>query len=354
MRAAQWTVLTFVGAIGALLVLAPSTTGPEGTEDATAPDLGRLAPVMAPPPEETERARFVPEAGTVVDLAVEQGRMVILCREGWRYHSGGTSRGWFGDPSPGSPDWLDRPVAVALGEGKVYVLEAGRFLVSVWDTLGSRTGVLALPVGSTSAHRPTRLLLGPDNAPLVVVQQFNEDGTASWDIVAFDSRANPRTLLSLPNQQETMIFQEPILALRGRELLSMDPLNHDLSRVDAESKALSVVAQREDPPLWFVPQRHVQGYQQLQGRMSGPMAALSALPRTWPSVRDFTVREDGSLLLTVTATEDRLHVEHLSPVAVPLGRLNLDGFAQPLFLSKGRAFIADEGLDETVIHEFVF
>ena len=84
------------------------------------------------------------------------------------------------------------------------------------------------------------------------------------------------------------------------------------------------------------------------------MAKLSALPEFWPSVRDFTIRDDGSLLLTVTATEDRWHVEHLDPGATPLARFNLDGFVQPLFLSDGRAFLAEEDINETVIYEFVF
>ena len=84
------------------------------------------------------------------------------------------------------------------------------------------------------------------------------------------------------------------------------------------------------------------------------MGSLSALPTVWPSVRDFTVREDGSLLLMVTATEDRIHIEHLSPEAAPIGRFNLDGFDHPVFLSDGRAFIVTEGIEETVIYELVF
>ena len=151
-----------------------------------------------------------------------------------------------------------------------------------------------------------------------------------------------------------MIFQEPLLSRHGSALFTVHALTHEISRLDAESTGIGFVAGRDDPPLWYVPHRHVREYRELLGSMAGPMAALSALPEFWPSVRDFTVRDDGSLVLTVTATEDRRHVEHLSARAVPLGRFNLDGFAEPLFLSNGRAFIADERLDETVIHEFIF
>lgn len=354
MRAAQWTALIFLLTIGALFFIRFLTGSSQGAEDPTRPDLGGLAPIMTPPPEQLERARFIPEGGDLVDLAVRGDRMAILGRDGWLYSSGDSSRGWFGDHTPGSPDWIDRPISIALGESEVFILDERRLLVSVWDTLGTRTGDLSLPISSTLAHRPTKVLLGPKGRLLVVVQRINMDGTASWDIVAFDSLGSATSLVSIPNQSETMIFQEPLLSVSGSTLMSMDPLTQGLSSVDPASGWVTSVAQREDPPFWLVPRRHVRSYRQLLGRMGGTMAKLSALPEFWPSVRDFTIRDDGSLLLTVTATEDRWHVEYLDPGATPLARFNLDGFVQPLFLSDGRAFLAEEGINETVIYEFVF
>ena len=354
MRAAQWTALIFLVTISALYLIRFLTGSSQGAEDPRRPDLGNLAPIMTPLPKQLERARFTPEGGDLVDLAVRGDRMAILGRDGWLYSSEDSSRGWFGDHTPGSPDWIDRPISIALGESEVFILDGRRSLISVWDTLGTRTGDLSLPISSTLAYRPTKVLLGPKGHPLVVVQRIDMDGTASWDIVAFDSLGSASSLVSIPNQAETMIFQEPLLSVSGSTLMSMDPLTQGLSSVDPASGRVTSVAQRGDPPFWLVPHRHVRSYKQLLGRMGGPMAQLSALPEFWPSVRDFTIRDDGSLLLTVTATEDRWHVEYLDPGATPLARFNLDGFVQPLFLSDGRAFIAEEGINETVIYEFVF
>lgn len=354
MRAAHWTIALFFFAIGGLLLLRLSPGESRAGENPAIPDLGTLAPIMNPPPQRVERARFVPEVGAVVELAAQGDKMVILSSKGWLFQSGASSHGWFGDPTPGSPAWLDRAVSVALGEGDVYILDERRSTVSVWDTLGIRTGEFPIPVRADLVQQPKRVLIGPTGDPLLVALGINMDGAAAWTILAIDSLGGTRTLDSLPSREESVIFQEPRLAVNSLSLFMIDPLTQLLSSYDQVSGGFGPPARREAPPLWFVPKRQLREYQRLLGRMGGTLARLSALPEHWPSVQDFTVRADGSILLVVTATEDRFHIEHLTSGTVPIGRFNLDGFDRPLFLSDGRAFIAEEGINETVIYEFIF
>jgi hypothetical protein len=354
MRAAHWTIALFFFAIGGLLLFRLSPRDSRAGEDPVSPDLGALAPLMRPLPQRVERARFVPETGAVVELAAQGDKMVILSSKGWLFQSGESSRGWFGDPTPGSPAWLDRAVSVALGKGEVYILDERRSTVSIWDTLGVRTGEFPISPRTDLVQQTKQIILGSTGDLLLVVLGINMDGDAAWTILAMDSLGGSRTVDSLPSRDESMIFQEPRLALDSLSLLMVETLTQRLSSFDRDSGSFTPRSQRDRPPLWYIPQRNIREYQKILGRMRGTMGSLSALPTVWPSVRDFTVREDGSLLLMVTATEDRIHIEHLSPEAAPIGRFNLDGFDQPVFLSDGRAFIVSEGLEETVIYELVF
>lgn len=354
MRATHWTSITFLTAIGVLLLFQLPFGEAESSSDPTLPDRGNLAPLLSPLPRLVERVRVVPEMGPVVDLATLHDQMVLLSSKGWLLHSGGVSRGWFGDPTPGSPTWLDHGVSVAVGEGEVSILDARRSSVSVWDTVGNRVREIPIPIEATLAQQPKQLLLGPEGEILALLLKVNLDGSASFDIMALDPLGGARTVATLPKQGETMLFQEPRLAWAPSSLLMMDPLTHSLSSLTLSSGQVTQLPSRVAPPLWSVPRSHVREYEKLLGRMGSTMAGLSQLPPEWPSVRDFSVRPDGSILLAVTATEDRVHIEHLRPDGTPIGRFSLEGFAQPVFLSSGRAFLAEQRIDETVIYEFIF
>jgi hypothetical protein len=212
---------------------------------------------------------------------------------------------------------------------------------------------LRIPSGSTYAQRPTQMLLGPRRSPLVALQRVETDGEAFWDLLAFGPRGEVEPVLSLPRPSRSMVFSEPLLAFQDSTLLSMAPLTHGLSRVDLRTGRLAGISNRVDPPMWYVPRRHRREYRRMVRGLGGNAAGLAGLPDLWPSVRDFTVRDDGSLLVAVTAGEDRVHIELLTRELEPLGRFSDAGFLESVFLSQGRAFIAEERMDGTVIHELL-
>jgi hypothetical protein len=353
MRAARWTTVLFLASGAALAGAFLATSGPSGAEDPAHPDVGHLAPPLEPPPLRIPIAVVSTDLGEVLDLTLHGGRVAILGAGGWLLQSASSSVELVRNSTPGSPNWLGRPVSIALGPDAVYVLDADRSVVSVWDTTGHRLTDLRIPFGSTYAQRPTQMVLGPQGFPIVTLTRVEAGGRAFWDLISFDPHGGSLPILSIPRSSRSMVFSEPILAVQDSTLFSMAPLTHALSRVHLETGRLISISTRPDPPLWYVPIRHRREYRRMVRGLGGTAVALSELPEFWPSVRDFTIREDGSLLVAVTAGEDRVHIELLTPGMNPAGRFSEEGFLQPLFLSQGRAFIAEERMDDTVIHELI-
>ena len=353
MRAARWTFVLFLISGAALTGAFLTTSGPVGAEDPAHPDVGILAPLLDPSPRRVPRAVLSPELGKVLDLSVHEGTVAILALDGWLLQSASSSVDWERNRSPGSPDWLGRPVSIALGPDSVYVLDGDRSVVSVWDRAGHRGKDLRIPSGTTYAQRPTQMLLGPRGSPLVALQRVETGGEAFWDLLAFGPRREADPVLSLPRPSRSMVFSEPLLAFQGSTLFSLAPLTHGLSRVDLKTGRLVGISNRADPPMWYVPRRHRREYRRMVRGLGGNAAGLAHLPDLWPSARDFTVRDDGSLLVAVTAGEDRVHIELLSPGMEPLGRFSEEGFLESVFLSRGRAFLAEEQMNGTVIHELL-
>jgi hypothetical protein len=353
MRDARWTFVLFLVSGAALAGAFLATSGPVGAEDPTRPDVGSLAPLLEPPPRRVPRALVSPELGEVRDLSLHGGTMAVLASDGWLLQSASSSVEWERSRSPGSPDWLGRPVSIALGPDSVYVLDGDRSVVSVWDRAGHRGRDLRIPSGSTYARRPTQMLLGPRGSPLVALQRVENGGEAFWDLLAVGPEGDFEAVLSLPRPYRSMVFSEPLLAFEDSTLFSMAPLTHGLSRVDLKTGRLVGISDRADPPMWYVPRRHRREYQRMIRGLGGNAAGLAGLPDRWPSVRDFTVQDDGSVLLAVTAGEDRVHIELLTLGMEPVGRFSEKGFLESVFLSRGRAFIAEEQMNGTVIHELL-
>jgi hypothetical protein len=150
-----------------------------------------------------------------------------------------------------------------------------------------------------------------------------------------------------------MIFEAPLLATADSTLFAMAPLVHELARVELANGRVTSLYTRTDPPLWAVPRRHRREYSRMLNGLGAAAAQLSQLPEFWPSVRDFSVKEGGSVLVAVTAGEDRQHIELLTRELTPIGRFSPEGFVEPVFLSQGRAFVVEEGVDETVVYELI-
>jgi len=353
MRAARWTFVLFLVSGAALTGAFLATSGPVGAEDPTHPDVGVLAPLLEPPPRRVSRAIVSPELGEVLDLSLHGGTVAILALEGWLLQSDSSSVEWKRSRSPGSPHWIGRPASIAVGPDSVYVLDRDRSVVSVWDRAGIRGRDLRIPSGSTYAQRPTQMVVGPRGPPLVALQRVGADGKAFWDLLAFGAQGEVTPVFSLPRPSRSMVFSEPLLAFQDSTLFSVTPLRHELSRVELKTGRLVRISSRADPPMWYVPRRHRREYRRMVRGLGGNAAGLASLPDHWPSVRDFTVRDDGLVLLTVTAGEDRVHIELLTPGMEPVGRFSEEGFLESVFLSRGRAFIAEEGMNGTVVHELL-
>lgn len=353
MRAARWSsglLLTFVAVLAGIHTL---TSASPGATDPSHPDRGKLAPFLDPPPGRVEVAHVDPDFGQVVDLAVDGEALAILTARGWVLRSGSSTVDWMGSRTVGSPDWFPGPNSIAVGSGTVYVLDAERSVVSVWDARGSRLGELTVPRYGSRYQRLCQLVLTPEDRPLVTLQEVRDDGTASWKILEFDTAGVPREALSLPGQSPNMVFEAPILATGDSTLVLMAPLVHELSRVDLATARVTSLFTRAAPPLWIVPRHHRRKYRRMLNTLGTVATRLSQLPEFWPSVRDFTVRDGGGVLVAVSAGEDRQHIELLTRELTPIGRFSPEGFAEPVFLSRGRAFLVEEGINGTVVYELI-
>jgi len=353
MRTAQWTFVTF---LTALLLLAGIrlTAGSGRSQDPRKPDRGRLAPVLDPPPRKIPLARFPDTPGPLLDLDTDGERIAVLARNGWAVHPTESGPAWHGGETAGSPDWLSRPESIALSGRTVYVLEPGRSIISVWDISGRRTGEIVIPVRRDLAQRGTSLVVGPSGRPVVVLQGMDQDGTAWWEIVELNPSGVVTGAVSIPTTENTAIFQEPKVAVRDVALLAMSSLSQELWAVDLAGNALHPVASRVDPPIWLLPPREQRKHEELLGRMPPAMAAVARLPDYWPPVREFTVREDGSIIQSTASGEASIQIELLTIGLEGLGRASLDGFPEPVFLAGGRAFVIEEETDGTVVYEILF
>lgn len=354
MRTAQWTLGIFLAATLFLGGLQISSLRGEAAQDPASPVKGTLAPVFRPPPIERLRLRLLDPPGPLVDLDVDGPRIAVLARTGWALDSGNGFPEWHGEETAGSPTWLSPAESIALAGEVVFILEPQRSILSIWDTAGARLQEISIPVRRDLAQRATRVVLGPSNRPVVVLQGMNRDGTAYWEILELNRRGEVTGLVSLPTDDEKAIYREPQLAVHGPALLAMSTLSQELWAVDLERGQLHPIAQRRSPPLWPLPRAERRKHARVLSRMPSAMAAHAQLPDYWPTLREFTVQMDGTILQATAAGEEIVQLEQLSLLLDPLGRANLEGFSQPVFLARGRAFVAYEGVEETRVHEIIF
>lgn len=354
MRTAQWLFLTLLATVLTLGGLHMSARRAEAGADPRRPEEGRLAPVLEPGPPMTEKARLRRSPGPIVDLAADGPRVAVLTRRGWFITNESGVESWHGEEIVGAPHWLSGAEAIALKGDRVYILEPQRSILSVWDENGVRRGEISIPVRRDLAQRGTEVLLGPSGRPVVVLQGMDQDGTAYWEILELDSNGQITGMVSLPSKEETAIYQEPKLAVRGPALLSMSSLSQELWAVDLAHGELHPVAVREAPPLWTLPREERRKHRELLARMPGTMARVARLPEYWPPVRDFTVLKDGTVVQVTAAGEETVQLERLTTRLEPLGRANSGGFSHPVFLSRGRVFVVEDRTEETVVYELFF
>lgn len=365
MRAVHGLVIVLSLTVGVLVWILLPGEGPRGMEDPARPDRGVLAPFNGEVPL-VPLVRIPGGAGRIVDLAASGEILAILTRNRWYIRDARGAegvRGGFGDPTPGSPDWLARPVSIAMSGHAVYVLDAGRSLVSVWDTGGVRRGEIPLRPGDELSFQPMQVLIGPGGDLIVLSLSISREGVGRWEATTYGhvgvqavrvrgEEQAPARVLAVEGKASSFIFHRPFLAPHQESLLGAMALDQSFFRARPGSGDPEPLFQRPDAPRWEVPLSQQRRYADILSRMGGVAAGLSHLPEQWPSIRGLTVRPDGSFLLAVAAGEEHQHLELLSPEGIPLRRLNRDGFTEPVFVHGGRAFMVSEDLDETVIYEF--
>lgn len=326
----------------------------EGAASPTEPAKGALAPFLGDSAAWVEVGRLEGAAGSPVDLAANDSGVVVLFAAEWYWVQGGIVAGGFGDPVPGSPHFLAQPKGVALGKGQVLILEQAGPRVSFWDRAGARLGEIPLPPPPEGFGLPLQVLADGEGNPLVLTLVQLPRGDARWEVGRLSWDASPQGLFSLPASRPSGLFARPFLARSGAHLLALMALDHQLYSVPLEGGRVEQVSQRRDPPLWAVPPRVRARYQSRIGALGGGrLGDLMDLPPYYPSVRDLTVRPDGTLLVAVTVDEDRQHLEVISPQGEPLFRFNREGYTSPLFLDGGKAFVLGETLEGTVIYELI-
>jgi hypothetical protein len=365
MRAAHGLVIVLSLAVGMLVWILLPKEGSRGMGDPARPDRGVFAPFNGEVPL-VLLARIPGGAGRIVDLAADGEALAVLTRNRWyirEARAGEGVRGGFGDPVPGSPDWMARPVSIALSGDAVYVLDAGRLLVSVWDTGGVRRGEIPLRPGDELSFQPMQVLVGPGGELIVLSLSISREGVGRWEattygpvgVQAVQARGEeqaPVRVLAVEGQARSFIFHRPFLAPHQESLLGAMAQDQSFFRARPGSGELEPLFQRPDPPRWDVPLSQQRRYADILSRMGGVTASLSRLPEQWPSIRGLTIRPDGSFLLAVAAGEEHQHLELLDPGGIPLRRFNREGFTDPVFVHGGRAFMVKGDLNETVIYEF--
>jgi hypothetical protein len=351
MRAAHGLLILFAVLIVVLSTVAVRTSGTPGGKDPASPDRGTLAPLVPGVVPSRMIARIPPEAGRVEDVAASGDLIAVLTRDQWYLQSRGGLRGGFGDSEKGAPDWLGRPISIAISEDRVYVLDASGFLVSVWDTTGTHLHDITLAPGDAASFQPTQVLAGPADSVVVLAIRIGRDGNASWQAIVHDEEGASRVLFVTEGRRPSAVYDRPLLAWRGGALLGINALDHSIVRVEGPGPP-TLYATRSDPPLWKVPGTIRRRHGERLGGMAGGMgSSVGMLPEMWPSVRDFSVAAGDSMLVAVTAGEDRLHVELLAPDERPVRRFSARGFNEPVFLDDGRLFLIHETLDGTEVHE---
>lgn len=327
----------------------------DGPASAAEPAVGALAPYQGDSATWLRVGWLDGAAGSPVDLAAVDSLVVVIFPAEWYWLEGEEVGGGFGDPIPGSPRFLAQPEGVAVEGAQVLILERDGLRVSVWNLMGVRLGEIRIPPPSEGGFvLPFQLLTDGEGGTLVLTLVLSPPAEARWEVWRYSWNGPAQQLLSLPAPPPSGIFTRPFLARAGNRLLALTALDHQLYSVPVEGGRAERVFQRRDPPLWSVPRRVRARYQARMGALGGGrLSDITALPPYYPSVRDLTVRSDGTLLAAVTVDEERQHLEVISPDGEPLFRFNREGYAFPLFLDGGKAFLVEQTLQGTVIYELV-
>jgi len=355
MRAAHGLLWSFLALVAALLATLHLTRSDEGREDPSTPDQGALAPLPDRLPSSLPLATLEGGAGSVQDVAARDGTVAVLMDQSWYLVRNDSVLGPFGDAVAGAPGWLSRPVSIAIAsDGRTFVLDAGRRAVSVWGANGVWVGDVPVPGGDGAPLPPAQVVVGPSDQAQVLSLQIDLDGDARWVLHGLGPEGGAEVWFSIAAREGVAVFDRPLLAYHDGRLHGVNALDHASFAWYPEGDGLRPLGRRPEPPLWIVPRRIRREHQQMISAFGGGApAAYSQLPAMWPSVRDVTVRRDGSVLMLVTAGEDRQHIELLTAALVPRWRFNAEGFTEPVFLDGGRAFMVEVKMAETVISEFV-
>ncbi len=350
MPLSRWSALLSAALVLALIIFRIALEFGPSTSDPSVPDRGILPPPVGPV-EWIEVARLDPVVGEIIDIDARGDRILYLTGTSWALQTGDQVSAWIGDEEAGSPDWLGRPVSAALGDGQVLVLEGPERRLRIWNEDGEPGASLAIPVASDLAMQLHSVKRGPGGDSWVTAYAANADGSAAWTISRIADDGATVTVDSLPAETSDAIFRGPLLYwTTEQEAIRVDPIDLGFLPVGSDGSR-GEKASWKDAPRWRVPRRQYGEYERLRARMPASMARHAALPDDWPVLRDVDMTPAGLLIAKVSAGEDHTHVIILDSNLSPVGRLTLDAFIDPVFLSGGRVFRVTEEFDEMVIHE---
>lgn len=336
MMLARWVLSVF--AVLILLLLAVRFTPRPGgvgaaPQGVTAPFregwLGPPRTVATVPPSRLGR-------GAVLDVADSDGEVYLLQHASWTRAGLDGVVGPIGDPRTGSPRWIASAAGIAAAGSRVYVLDAARRRVSVWDREGIPRG--SVPLGSIADPKmlqPAAVAVDPAGNIHVSALVLSPDGAGEWLILRFAPGASApdtvyrRSAATTPGDG----FATPHFALDADgSLVVARATDYTLHWFGPGGEAKRE-AKRADPPMWPIPDTLRRRFAETEARFPAALRQMFHSPDHFPPVRDIALLPHGRIAVLLTAADEALDLEVLDSTGVPLGRLTDRPLSPPVFLA---------------------
>jgi hypothetical protein len=274
--------------------------------------------------------------GEVLDIAERDGEVYLLQFASWTRAGSDGVVGPIGDPRAGSPRWIASAAGIAAAGSRVYVLDAARRRISVWDREGAPRG--SVPLGSITAPemlQPAAVAVDSAGSIHVSALVLARDGAGEWLILRFTPGGSTpdtvyrRSTATTPGDG----FATPHFALAADGSLVVARATDYALHWFAPGGVARRKGKRADPPLWPIPDTIRRRYAETEARFPASLRQLFRLPDHFPPVRDIALLPHGRIAVLLTAADEALDLEVLDSTGVPLGRLTDRPLSTPAFLA---------------------
>lgn len=322
------------------------------------PSVGLLAPYHPDLLGAWEEVARIPAEhlgrGEILDLDELGDTLFVLQADRWlRFTAGGEAlAGPFGSPVKGSPTWLESGSAIRAVPGGAVIIDRGRAVITRWSSDGSRGAERDFRARTGLGATMESIAVNADGTLLVSLRRILEDADGEWIVLRgrlgaaqFDTVY--RGAKDPPEGEAHNIPRMATLPAGG--FLLMPALEWRLLLFGQSDSATPSDVRRLDAPRWPVPDSIHHQYAKLLERLPPAQRITHALPPSFPPVRGLTVDASSRVLVLVAAGAANTHVEMLTTLGAPIGRLWDAPESRTVFVANGAAFRVEESADFTTI-----